>query len=260
MVQQEFAAQIVNVIKKDTSVIGLAAGGSWLTNELDEYSDLDLVLVTKEQVSDNKDKMIAYANRFGKLLNSFTGEHVGEPRLLICLYDDPLLHVDIKFLTLSELDKRVEDPVILYDTNDQLKKAIQATEAKFPYPDYQWIEDRFWTWVHYITLKIGRGEYVEAVDTYGFLRAVVLGPLSLIKKGQLPRGVRKLETQLDKIEMDQLLLTIPAYERASVIKALETSITIYKNLRTTLFPSDIQLRTATESRIMEYLQQVKSAK
>jgi hypothetical protein len=31
------------------------------------------------------------------LLVGFTGEHVGEPRVLICLYGPPVLHVDLKF-------------------------------------------------------------------------------------------------------------------------------------------------------------------
>ena len=97
MIQQQFVNKAVATIKKDDSIIGLAVGGSWLTNELDEYSDLDLTLVTKEKVSDDPAKMLKYAASFGKLLSGFTGEHVGEPRLLICLYDDPLLHVDIKF-------------------------------------------------------------------------------------------------------------------------------------------------------------------
>jgi hypothetical protein len=79
--------------------------GSWITRELDNYSDLDLILVTKDKLAD-KQEMLAYAHRLGDLLSAFTGEHVGEPRLLICLYSDPLLHVDIKFLTLDELSPR----------------------------------------------------------------------------------------------------------------------------------------------------------
>ena len=33
---------------------------------------------------------------------TFTGEHVGESRVLICLYGPPLLHVDLKFVSLSD--------------------------------------------------------------------------------------------------------------------------------------------------------------
>lgn len=52
---------------------------------------------------------------WGRQLAAFTGEHVGEPRVVICLYDDPLLHVDFKFVTPRELDTRIEDPVVLWE-------------------------------------------------------------------------------------------------------------------------------------------------
>ena len=38
------------------------------------------------------------AESCGGLLAAFTGEHVGEPRLLICLYGPPLAHVNLKFV------------------------------------------------------------------------------------------------------------------------------------------------------------------
>ena len=93
--------------------------------------------------------MMDYARHFGDLISGFTGEHVGEPRVLICLYDKPLLHVDIKFLTLPEFYDRVENPVVLFERNNQLSDIINSTNAVWPQPDFQWIEDRFWTWVHY---------------------------------------------------------------------------------------------------------------
>jgi len=110
MVQSIFVANAKEILEKDEEVVGLAVGGSWLTNEIDEFSDLDLILVTKIKVSDSKDKMLEFAHRLGNFLSGFTGEHVGEPPVLIGLYDNPLLHVDIKFLTLEELEPRVETP------------------------------------------------------------------------------------------------------------------------------------------------------
>ena len=215
-IQQQFAERITGIIRKDPAVIGLAVGGSWLTNEIDEYSDLDLVLVTKEKISHDKQKMLAYARSFGELLSGFTGEHVGEPRVLICLY---------------------------------------ASTAKFPYPSFQWIEDRFWVWVHYILQKIGRGEYMEAFDCFGLLRMMVLGPLLHIKNNQLPRGVRKAETHLSPNDLEALKSTVPSYDRASLIKALTNSIDLYKKLRASLFNDTVTLQSATEKRVMEYLRE-----
>lgn len=251
MIQVAFAEKAARILKDDKSVIGLAAGGSWLTNEIDEFSDLDLVLVTHEPIAGNKAIMLGYANRLGQLLTGFTGEHVGEPRLLVCLYDNPLLHVDIKFVTLTEFQQRIETPFILLDTGDQLKKAIEASQAKFPYPDQQWIEDRFWVWVHYILLKIQRGEWLEAFDSFSILRSLIFGPLLHIKNGNLPRGVRKAETQLANDDRTQLLSTLPTYNRTALINTLQNAIALYRELRKELFTKDIMLQKATEERVMQ---------
>ena len=257
MIQREFADRVVDVLKNDSNTIGLAVAGSWLTSEIDEFSDLDLILVTKDLVSDDKEKMLHYARSFGQFLTGFTGEHVGEPRVLICLYDNPLLHVDIKFLTLDEFRHRVETPVILFDTGAQLKNVLEETESKFPFPDYQWIEDRFWIWIHYALLKIGRGEFVEAFDCFGFLRMVVLGPLLHIKNGNLPRGVRKVETQLSKEDFDMLLATLPKYSKASLLESLQNAVSLYRKLRDVLFSSGIARQIESETRVMQYFDKIK---
>ncbi|WP_316734992.1 aminoglycoside 6-adenylyltransferase [Pedobacter aquatilis] len=258
MVQHEFAEKITRILKADDNVIGLAAAGSWITNELDEFSDLDLVLVTKDVVGNSKEKMLTYANQFGNLLSAFTGEHVGESRLLICLYDNPLLHVDIKFIILKEFEYRVENPVILLDTNHQLQDVINKTEAKFPTPDFQWIENRFWTWVHYALLKIGRGEYFESLDFFGFLRMIVIGPLLHLRNHNLPRGVRKVETQLSKTDFDLLQSTLSSNKKADLLNALTNIISLYQGLRTDLYPADISLNKA-ENTVLLYFDKIKNS-
>jgi predicted nucleotidyltransferase len=260
MIQQEFAKKAKMILEPDDNVIGLAVGGSWLTNELDEYSDLDLILVTKQKISGNKNLMLDYAKRFGNFLSGFTGEHVGEPRVLICLYDNPLLHVDIKFVTLDEFHSRIETPTLLLDKNGQLEKAINNSNAKFPYPDYQWIEDRFWIWIHYALLKIGRGEYLEAFDFLGYLRMAVLGPLLHIKNDNLPRGVRKVETELNSNDLAKLKQTIPNYNRQSLLDSLRNAVLLYRQLRTELYDNKIELQNDTERKVMSYFLEIENKK
>jgi len=260
MIQQLFAQNATKILKSDESVIGLAVGGSWLSNEIDEFSDLDLILVTKEKLSADKSKMLQYASLLGDLISAFTGEHVGEPRVLICLYDKPLLHVDIKFLTLDEFASRVENPILLIDRDSQLQQILDQTEAKFPYPDYQWIEDRFWTWMHYALLKIGRGEYLEALDFFGFLRMAVFGPLLHIKNKNLPRGVRKVELQLPTKDFNLLKGTIAGYNKTSLITALENAIALYKNLSGNLYTENIKQNKKAEDAVMQYLAKIKDSR
>jgi len=257
--QRQFADNVVEAIREDENIVGLAVAGSWLTNEIDEFSDLDLILVTNQKISDDKSKMLDYARRFGHFLSGFTGEHVGEPRVLICLYAHPLLHVDIKFVTPEEFRQRIETPVILLDKAGQLKSILEQTEPKFPYPDYQWIEDRFWIWVHYALLKIGRGEYVEAFDFFSFLRMVVFGPLLHIKNENLPRGVRKVETQLSTKDFEQLKSTLPTYSKAALLLSLQHSIELYRQLREQLFSSAVSRQTETEQNVLNYFQQIRNS-
>jgi predicted nucleotidyltransferase len=255
MIQKTFADRVVEIVRPDPAVLGIAAAGSWITGELDEYSDLDLVLITREKIGGDKIKMLEQAKRFGDFISGFTGEHVGEPRVLICLYDNPLLHVDIKFLTLPEFHERVEDPVVLFVRDGQLTEVISSTKANWLQPDFQWIEDRFWTWVHYIAAKAARGEYFECLDGLGFIRAVVLTPLLQVKNKTLPRGMRKVETKLAFPDLANLQITVAQYSHASIIKSLENSINIYRSLRKELFPGRIVLQSLAEKRSLEYLAQ-----
>jgi hypothetical protein len=260
MIQQQFANTAITILEPDDNVIGLAVAGSWLSNEMDEFSDLDLVLVTRQKVSGDKAAMLDYAKRLGDLLSGFTGEHVGEPRLLICLYDNPLLHVDIKFLTLDEFDKRIETPLLLLDKDRQLEKVINNSTAKFPYPSFQWIEDRFWTWVHYMLAKIGRGEYFEAHDAFGLLRMYIFGPLLHMKNGSLPRAVRKVETELATEDLDDLKSTLTAYDKRSLLNSLRNSVSLYRKLRTSLFDDKVQLQQKAEQRVMLYFDEIENRK
>ncbi|QKZ13330.1 nucleotidyltransferase domain-containing protein [Spirosoma sp. KUDC1026] len=244
--------QAIHIIQQDAEAIGLAAGGSWISGDIDAYSDLDLVLVTTNPVAPDLESMRAWAARIGTMLASFRGDHVGEPRLLIALYADPLLHVDIKFLTLAEFYHRVEDPVILWERDQQLSAVLSQSMASYPTFDYQGMEDRFWIWIHYALLKVGRGEYFEALDFIAFVRNVVIGPLLHLKNGNLPRGVRRVETTISANDLANLKKTVAMPERNSLLASLVEVIRLYVGLRDQLAPPTLQKNNAAKEAINEY--------
>ncbi|GAB4093781.1 nucleotidyltransferase domain-containing protein [Flaviaesturariibacter terrae] len=254
MIQEQFARHAASVVAQDESALGLAVAGSWLSGELDEWSDLDLVLVTRDKVAPDRGAMLRWAARFGNLLSGFTGEHVGEPRLLICLYDAPLLHVDIKFVTLEEFGTgRIETPVLHFDRDNVLQAAINNSDARFPAANLQWIEDRFWTWVHYGLLKIGRGEYFEALDFLSSLRFLALGPLLQQRRGKLPRGVRRVEESLPAEDLDKLKETIGSHDRDTLLAAVLACIRLYRELRRELEGPGFNPQSRAEEAVMRYL-------
>jgi predicted nucleotidyltransferase len=252
----DFVNNTIDLLEKDARILGIAAGGSWITNTMDEFSDIDLVIVVDAAFErDVSQERMAIAKKLGNLLSAFTGEHVGEPQLLICLYGPPLLHVDLKFVALMDFVRRVEDPVILWQRNTILQETMEQGEAVYPLPKLQWIEDRFWVWVHYMATKLARGEIFEAIETISFIRTTVLGPLSLMKHGYLPRGMRYIEKDA-KEELPILIKTLSTHDAADCAEAVKNAITLYQRLREYHNTPDLHRRKEAEKQSIIYLDDV----
>jgi predicted nucleotidyltransferase len=133
---RELAERVVTSAQADERMLAVVAGGSIATGTSDEYSDLDLVLVcTPESHEDVLAGATEFADRVGPVLTSFTGEHVGERRLLIVLYGPPLAHVDLKFVTPEQLAVRVEDGLVLWQRDQVVDRAHAGSGPRWPEPD-----------------------------------------------------------------------------------------------------------------------------
>ena len=177
--------------------------------------------------------------------------------MLICLYGPPPLHVDLKFVALDDAAERVEDPAVLWQRDGRLSEVLSRGEAHYPAPDPQWIEDRFWIWVHYGATKIGRGELFEALDFLAFLRMVVFGPLGLQLRGHRPTGVRKVEARPDLVQ--ELRATVATPEVQSLVTALRAAVDLYRRQRERISaPPDLtlELRAEAEAVAVEYLERI----
>jgi predicted nucleotidyltransferase len=238
--QAAFLRRAVERLAADPRLVGVAAGGSYLTGTMDQFSDLDLVIAVDPSayrlVMDDRQRIAA---SLGPLLSAFTGEHVGEPRVLICLYGPPLLHVDLKFVALWERDGR-------------LTAALRGGEARYPTRDLQWIEDRFWVWIHYGAGKIGRGELFEAHDMLAAIRALVLGPLMLQTVAARPTGVRRVEKAAPGWARE-MEATVAKYDARSTALALRAAAQMYRALRGAAATPDLAVHQDAEAAAMAYL-------
>jgi hypothetical protein len=251
-----FLGTLVERLSQDARVLGILAGGSYLSNTMDQYSDLDLVIVVEER--DFAALMLERAQlaaSLGRLLTSFTGEHVGEPRLLICLYEEPLLHVDLKLVVVDDLAERVENPAVLWQKDERVARGLAAGVAQFPNPDAAWLQRRFWVWVHYTATKIGRGELFEALHLLDYLRATVLGPLGLMRAGARPSGVRRVELADPELAR-RLEATVAKYDATDCLRALEACVDVYCWLRAANGATPLPVEVA----VMRYVRELKVAK
>ncbi|GAA1592132.1 hypothetical protein GCM10009804_55570 [Kribbella hippodromi] len=228
---RELAGSVVAEAERDARIVAVIAGGSVATGTGDEFSDLDLVLVcTPAGQAACLAEAKEFAGRAGKLLAGFTGEHVGEPRLLIALYGPPPVHVDLKFVTVDDLRTRVEDGVVLWQRDDSIDHVFKESAAEWPQVDPQWIEDRVWVWVHYTAVKIERGELFEAIDALGMIRSAALAPLAAYGRTSRPAGVRRLETLAPEL-VPELRATVAIADREDCWRALNASVDVYRTVR-----------------------------
>jgi hypothetical protein len=246
-------SQLVELAETEDQLVAVTVGGSAVLGTMDRFSDLDLVLVCSDEAYGT---VLADARRvaasLGPLLTAFTGEHVGEPALLICLYGPPLLHVDLKFTAASDFAHRVEDGLILWQRDGAAATAFASSAAVWPTPDAQWIEDRFWVWVHYAAAKLGRGELFECLDILSFLRAAVLCPMLAVERGARPQGARRVELFAPDF-VSILTETVAGHDREQCDRALRAAAGVYRGLRDRAADPGVTRRAQAEVHVMAYL-------
>jgi hypothetical protein len=251
-----FVEAAIAAAQADPRVVGLIVGGSGAAGTMDEFSDLDFVFVCRdEDQPDVLSDALAFAARLGPLLASFTGEHVREPRLLLCLYGPPPLRVDLVFVADRDLDRRIEDGRLLWQRDGALDAALGRTPAVWPPVDPQWMEDRFWIWLHNGATKIGRGEYFACLEEIAFLRRVIFGPLIAQRRGHRANGVRRLE-QIAPELVPALAATIGDHSAPGCVRALRAAADLYQWLRDE--SPEVERRTGAESATLAYLAEIEA--
>ncbi len=250
-----FFDRALAVLQADPRVRAVLVSGSAVTGGMDEWSDLDLVvLVADEAERALWDEHVAIVGRLGPLLSAFRADHFGEPRLLICLYDAPLLHVDVKFMAWKDA------PTLTYPTAVAWSRDGAAPELPPPAPagpprlDVQWCADRLPGWAHYLAVKIGRGELYEAVDSLDFLRRRVLAPLLALEAGVAPRALRRLE-ETRSPRLDALARTVCAYDAAALKAAAREGVTLGYALLDAVGP-DVRRNRETERKTLQFLEEL----
>ena len=250
-----FINRSLPILKKDERIVGVALGGSYASNTLDDYSGLDFIIAVDPVEYENLlNDRVDLAERMGRLLACFPAEHIQRPEQLICLYKEPLLHVDLNFQPLDKISIRQEEPVVIYEKDDLMTKEYAKRPAIIPTPDLQWYEDRFWIWVHYIANRIGRGELFDAIEGLSFLRQRVLGPLLLMKNGKPSWGVRNVEIAAPD-ELPRLVATLAEHDAKSCLRALKSATDLYIYLRG-YNKATLLNRVEAQQRALQYLDQI----
>lgn len=251
-IHKQLLTEIINIFSQDPRIVGIGASGSFTTDSMDKYSDLDLVIAIEPNYLENvMEERFELVSSIEGYVAAFTGEHVGEPRLIIALYAPNAIHVDFKFVSLTDAGVRVDDTQVLWERKTRLSDVLSELEPHYPQPQPQWLEDRFWIWLHYGSTKIARGEYFEALEFLSLLRTVVLSPLALKQQGLTPSGVRKIETRLPDFSA-ALKKTVATPDRQSLVVGFENCIELYLQLRN---KEQVDINESAQKLCLDYFKQ-----
>lgn len=247
-----FLDRAMAVLRADARIEAIVISGSAVTGGVDAWSDLDLVVLVDDAAEPSlTQEHFSIARRLGVLLQAVRAEHFGEPRLLICLYDQPLLHVDLKFMALRHAS------TLTYATELLWSRGLPPTlppPASARQPDAQWYADALPGAAHYLAVKIGRGELFEAVNSLAFLRSYVLAPLIALEAGNVPRGLRRLE-ETRSPRLGSLARTLCGYDRGSIAAASEEALDLAASLLDAVAPH-VERNRVAEARARAFLREV----
>lgn len=217
------------VLMADTTVVGLAVGGSFATGAADDYSDVDLwIAVTDGELASIRSRAEATARACGKLIAQFPAEHLGDPDHLIVLYED-LVHVDFQYVDVSDFGRNVRGRAchVLWERNGELSSQLPGlVVAPDPQKDLAWMEDRVWVWLWYAQQKILRGELYEALSVITTIREWVLFRLLALRSGVDHAGARRVEGLMGS-HGAAIVRTVPLLDPPSLMSATQALATTY---------------------------------
>ncbi len=232
----ELVRRLLPALESREEVRAVLLGGSLVSGVSDSYSDIDFTVVCAADARDGLLEGERLPRELG-CLSAFRGDHLREPRLLICLFASPLLHVDFKLVTPVESAERVEPRAVLFCKDDELSaRHLDGEISELPCITFDWAEPRLWTWLHYGITKAARGEVFECLDLLAFLRGRVLGPMALLASGQsglAAQGVRRFELRAPRYRA-ALAGCVATPDVASCLESLDAARRLYVELRVAL--------------------------
>lgn len=252
--------QILDLLVGRSDVEGVLLGGSFAYGKPDEFSDIDLYIVTTndqfEQLFRDHDSI---AQTAGSVVSAFIADHnPGGEYDYIVLYED-LVKVDFMYVRLDEMrpSHKWARCRLLFDRRGRLQQlhedsaappapeaeatAVEEVEASVSEAYVQSdevlcaVSQKFRAWCWYAFGKLMRGELWEALEATNVIRSRALLPMIYDLIGGQPEGYRRLESKMSQLLGEQLRSTVGVYQEDSIYRALQNEIRLFFSLEQEVF-------------------------
>jgi hypothetical protein len=228
----------IDYFAEDDRVPGLFISGSIVSGTMDEYSDIDLDVIVRddefESVFSERDRAV---ESIGRPLARFIADHLPiRVDMFIVLYEGPV-KLDLDYIRASVLEPnwRWSRRHILKDTDGFLDDIVSRSKGlEAPSLSKERIlnlDEKFWTWCWYVFGKIQRGELWEALDGIHGIRTLAILSFFYSVVDLYNEGYRRLERKIPPDLVGNFRETIPQMTEASLFSALQSMISLYVELR-----------------------------
>ena len=238
--QRDLLERVLACYTADERVLGLMLYGSLAQGEGDEFSDIDLNVVTDPpHHADLLAEAPVTAGSFGRLLYNFRGAS-DEPTQFYAYFDNHV-KLDLDFILPGQLDVYVErrSHRVFKDVTGELAQAVEQSERlpeRFvPDPaDLAALDAMLWIRCTDAANKTVRGELWRAHAVVEYLRKETLASLAACLDGLRPTGYRRIETRVSPEWLRGWEATVAQPTRESLLAALAALIDCYSRLRDAL--------------------------
>jgi hypothetical protein len=228
----------IDYFAADNRVLGLFVGGSIVSGTMDEYSDIDVDVIVRD---DDFESVFSERGRaveaIGRPLARFIADHLPiRVDMFIVLYEGPV-KLDLDYIRASVLEPnwRWSRRHILKDTDGFLADIVSRSEGmtrpSLDVERIQNLDEKFWTWCWYVFGKIQRGELWEALDGIHGIRTLAILPFFYSAEDLYNEGYRRLEGKIPPDLLESFEDTIPQMTETSLHAALQSLISLYLELR-----------------------------
>lgn len=221
-------------LSENKYILGICITGSFASGDIDCYSDIDLLIILKEEHLGNIWKnRISIENGIGKTKFRIDLTEIYEYSSVAFYEKGIKLHItfyDIATLPIDEEYRNIE--IILSREiyiNDWASKC-RDLHKPISVENINIFDKRFYFWAMQGASKIARGELWAAFDTLNILREIMIYQVTFLKKIKYI-GYRKLEKDWDKESIDSLGRTIATIEKKSLVRAYSSIISDYHHIK-----------------------------
>lgn len=226
-VQRKMLSKCTSLLQVDPRIEGAYVVGSMADETEDEYSDIDLYVVVKEEhYAEVYGERFKFAKRIGEVLSTFEVEWPN-CQMLGVIYRN-YVEIDICYTKLGQAEVFSDRYKVVLDRSGRVQKTLITREyPKDPKTELKrQIEFALYNLLHAVNM-LHRGEYWSSIKQIETLRKRTVSLVEVLLKKEVGEEYRKLESVFPPKAERKLRRTLCLYRKSDIRKSVKISTQLF---------------------------------